>query len=70
MHKKVLSEQFIITHKVADILKFDREKIISDCVKNHFFNKIVEKEETSYLKWWCKNQIGIQRLCTGRATTM
>jgi len=45
MHKKVLSEQFVITHKVADILKFDRKKIVGDCVKNHFFNKRVEKEE-------------------------
>ena len=45
MHKKVLSEQFVITHKVADILKFHREKIVSNCVKNYFFNKRVEKEE-------------------------
>ena len=45
MRKKVLSEQFVITHKVADILKFDRQKIISDTVKNYFFNKRIEKEE-------------------------
>ena len=45
MHKKVLSEQFVITHKVADILKFDRKKIISDTIKNYFFNKRIEKEE-------------------------
>jgi hypothetical protein len=45
MHKKVLSEQFVITHKVADILKFDREKIVSNCVKNYFFNKRVQNEE-------------------------
>ena len=29
MQKKVLSEQFVITHKVAAILKFDRQKLIS-----------------------------------------
>ena len=45
MQKKVLSEQFVITHKVADILKFDRQKIISDTVKNYFFDKRIEKEE-------------------------
>ena len=54
MHKKVLSEQFVITHKVADILKFDRKKIVSDCVKNHFFNKRVEKEEWYEQFNYCK----------------
>ena len=55
MHKKVLSEQFVITHKVADILKFDRQKIISDTVKNYFFNKRIEKEE------WLDKVVGLNR---------
>ena len=43
--KTVLSEQTIITHKVADIFKFDRDLITQNCVTNHFLDNKVSDEE-------------------------
>ena len=48
--KTVLSEQAIITHKTADILKFDRDLISQNCITNHFFNKRISNEE-----WYDEN---------------
>ena len=45
MQKKVLSEQFVITHKVSDLLKIDKKLIIQNCVTNHFLGNRVSDEE-------------------------
>ena len=45
MQKKVLSEQFVITHKVSNLLKIDKKLIIQNCITNHFLNNRVSNEE-------------------------
>ena len=45
MQKKVLSEQFVITHKVSNLLKLDKNLIIRNCIKNHFLDNRVSNEE-------------------------
>lgn len=37
--KTVLSEQAIITHKIAEILKFDKDLISQNILTNHFLTK-------------------------------
>ena len=54
MQKKVLSEQFVITHKVSDLLKIDKNAIIKNCITNHFLDNRVNNEEWYDDNNYCK----------------
>ena len=43
--KKVLSEQFVITHKVSDLLKVDKENLIANDIRNHVLEKRLSDED-------------------------
>ena len=52
--KTVLSEQFVITHKVADIFKIDEKLISQNCLTNHFLGNKVSDEEWYDDNNYCK----------------
>ena len=43
--KKVLSEQFVITHKVSDLLKVDKKNLIANAIRNHVLEKRLDDED-------------------------
>jgi hypothetical protein len=43
--KKVLSEQFVITHKVSDLLKIDKKNLIANAIRNHVLEKRLDDED-------------------------
>ena len=47
MLKKVLSEQFIITHKVSDLLKINKKNLIANTIRNYVLEKRLSDE-----KWY------------------
>ena len=47
MLKTVLSEQFIITHKVSDLLKIDKQTLITNNIRNYVLEKRLSDE-----KWY------------------
>ena len=44
-NKKVLSEQFVITHKVSDLLKVDKKNLIANAIRNHVLEKRLDNED-------------------------
>ena len=44
-NKKVLSEQFVITHKVSDLLKIDKKNLIANTVRNYVLEKRLSNED-------------------------
>jgi len=43
-NKKVLFEQFVITHKVSNLLKIDKEKLKANLIKNYVLGNRLENE--------------------------
>jgi len=43
-NKKVLFEQFVITHKVSNLLKIDKERLKANLIKNHVLGNRLENE--------------------------
>ena len=43
--KEVLSEQFVITHKVSDLLKVDKKNLIANAIRNHVLEKRLDDED-------------------------
>ena len=44
-NKKVLSEQFVITHKVSDLLKVDQKNLIANSIRNYVLEKRLDDED-------------------------
>ena len=44
-NKKVLSEQFIITHEVSNILRIDKQNLIKNAITNYAFNNRLSNED-------------------------
>ena len=43
--KKVLSEQFVITHKISDLLKVDKKNLITNAIRNYVLEKRLNDED-------------------------
>ena len=44
-NKKVLSEQFVITHKVSDLLKVNQKDLIANSIRNYVLEKRLSNED-------------------------
>jgi hypothetical protein len=44
-NKKVLSEQFVITHKVSNLLKINKKKLLTNAIKNYALGNRLSNED-------------------------
>jgi len=44
-NKKVLSEQFVITHEVSNLLKIDKKELVKNAITNYALKNRLNKEE-------------------------